>query len=85
MFRNLSSLNIFELQRLRQDYEELGYATFEITSHLHKLYSFPVYLSIMSMFSAIIMLKHKKKQANDLSHHIWNFTFSHNLLLLLSI
>ena len=62
MFRNLSSLNIFELQRLRQDYQELGYATFEITSHLHKLFSFPVYLSIMSMFSAIIMLNIKRNK-----------------------
>ena len=62
MFRNLSSLNIYELRKLRKDYEELGYGTFEITSHLNKLYSFPVYLSIMTMLSAIIMLNIKRNK-----------------------
>ena len=62
MFRNLSSLNILELNKLKQDYEDLGYSTFEITSHLNRLYSFPVYLSIMSVFSAIIMLNIKRNK-----------------------
>ncbi len=62
MFRNLSSLNIFELKKLKKDYEELGYSTFEITLHLNKLYSFPVYLSIMSVLSAIIMLNIKRNK-----------------------
>ena len=62
MFRNLSSLNIFELTKLKQDYEDLGYSTFEITSHLNGLYSFPVYLSIMSVLSAIIMLNIKRNK-----------------------
>ena len=62
MFRNLSSLNIFDLKKLKKDYEDLGYSTFEITSHLNKLYSFPVYLSIMSVFSAIIMLNIKRNK-----------------------
>ena len=62
MFRNLSSLNILELNKLKRDYEDLGYSTFEITSHLNRLYSFPVYLSIMSVFSAIIMLNIKRNK-----------------------
>ena len=60
MFRNLSSLNFFELSKLVKDYEELGYSTFEINSHLYKLYAFPIYLSIMSIFSGIIMLNIKR-------------------------
>ena len=62
MFRNLSSLNIFELKKLKRDYEELGYSTFEIISHLNKLYSFPVYLSITAALSAIIMLNIKRNK-----------------------
>ncbi len=62
MFRNLSSLNIFDLKKLEEDYKDLGYSTFEITSHLNKLYSFPIYLSIMSVFSAIIMLNIKRNK-----------------------
>ncbi len=56
LFENLSSLNIFQLVKLKTDYKALGYSTDEVESHLHKLYSFPIYLSIMSILSAIIML-----------------------------
>ena len=62
MFRNLSSLNIFELKKLKKDYADLGYSTFEISSHLNKLYSFPLYLSIMSVLSGIIMLNIKRNK-----------------------
>ena len=62
MFRNLTSLNIFELKKLKRDYKDLGYSTIEITSHLNQLYSFPIYLSIMSVFSAIIMLNVKRNK-----------------------
>ena len=62
MFRNLSSLNILELRKLRKEYDDLGYTTFEITSHLNKLYSIPVYLSIMTTLSAIIMLNIKRNK-----------------------
>ena len=62
MFRNLTSLNLLELRKMKQDYEDLGYSTSEITSHLNQLYSFPIYLSIMSVFSAIIMLNIKRNK-----------------------
>ena len=60
LFRNLSSLNVLELIKLRNDYKSLGYSTNEVRSHLHKLYSFPFYLSIMSVFASIIMLNIKR-------------------------
>ena len=44
MFDNLSSLNIIELNKLIQDYDNLGYSTNEADSHLHKLYSFPIFV-----------------------------------------
>jgi lipopolysaccharide export system permease protein len=62
MFENLSSLNIIELIKLDFDYKSLGYSTLEINSHLHKLYSFPLYLSLMTLLSSIIMLNIKKNK-----------------------
>jgi lipopolysaccharide export system permease protein len=62
MFRNLSSLNILELIKLSKDYKSLGYSTSEINSHLNKLYSFPFFVSIMSLFASIIMFNIKKSK-----------------------
>ena len=47
MFRNLTSLNFFELKQLMKDYKLLGYSTSEIKIHLHRLFSTPVYVAIM--------------------------------------
>ena len=62
MFRNLASLNFFELKQLMKDYKLLGYSTSEIKIHLHKLFSTPIYVGIMSIVSAIIMLNIKKNR-----------------------
>jgi len=62
LFNDLFSLNILELLKLTANYEELGYSTTAVRSHLNKIFSFPVYLSIMSIFSAIIMLNIKKNR-----------------------
>ena len=60
LFSDLSSLNILQLIKLSNDYKKLGYSTTEVLSHLNKIFSLPVYLSIMTIFSAIIMLNIKK-------------------------
>ena len=62
MFRNLSSLNLLELIKLKKDYKSLGYSTGEINSHLNKLYSFPAFLTIMTILASIIMLNIKKSK-----------------------
>jgi lipopolysaccharide export system permease protein len=62
LFSNLSSLNIFELFKLKADYKSLGYSTNEIKSHLNRLYSFPLYISIMTIFSSIIMFNIKRNK-----------------------
>ena len=62
MFENLTSLNILQLIKLKNDYKLLGYSTVEIQSHLHKLYSFPIYLSIMTILASIIMLNVKRNK-----------------------
>ena len=59
IFSNLTSLTFFQLLSMSKDYDQLGYSTLEINSHLHKLYSFPIYLMIMSLVGGILMLNIK--------------------------
>ena len=59
IFSNLTSLTFFQLLSMSKDYNQLGYSTLEINSHLHKLYSFPIYLMIMSLVGGILMLNIK--------------------------
>jgi lipopolysaccharide export system permease protein len=60
LFDNLSSLNISQLLKLRNDYISLGNSTREVNIHLHKLYSLPLFISIMTVLSSIIMFNNKR-------------------------
>ena len=64
LYSNLSSLNILELNNLRKKYESINYSSTEINSAIHKLISFPFYLTIMTILAATIMLniKHNKSK-----------------------
>ena len=56
LFSNLSSLSILKLNKLKKDYLSLGYSTKIVDSHLFKIYSYPLYLSIMVCIASILML-----------------------------
>jgi len=56
LFANLNSLTIWELFELRKDYISVGYSISEINLHLQKIYSFPVYLTILTIFASVLML-----------------------------
>jgi lipopolysaccharide export system permease protein len=56
LFSNLSSLTIWELFSLRDDYISVGYSIKEINLHLQKIYSFPIYLTILTIFASVVML-----------------------------
>tara|TARA_E500000331_G_scaffold353730_1_gene405022 strand:+ start:294 stop:1376 length:1083 start_codon:yes stop_codon:yes gene_type:complete len=60
LFSNLSSLTLWQLNKLKKDYKSLGYSTLEVDTHTFKIYSYPFYLMIMTVFSSIIMLNIKK-------------------------
>ena len=60
LFSNLSSLSIFQLNKLKSDHKSLGYSTVEVDTHKLKIFSYPVYLMIMTIFSSIIMLNIKR-------------------------
>mgnify|MGYP001295032587 FL=1 len=55
LFSNLSSLNILDLNELKKDYKTLGYSTILLNAHQLKLYSYPIYLSIMVCLASILM------------------------------
>ncbi len=55
LFSNLSSLTMVELLSLRKSYKSLNYSLIEIDSHLYKVLSYPIYLTLITIFSAIIM------------------------------
>ena len=56
LFSNLTSLTIWELFNLRDEYISVGYSVKEINLHLQKIYSFPVYLTILTIFACVIIL-----------------------------
>ena len=45
--------------KLKNDYKLIGYSTSELTIQIHKIYSFPFLLAIMSMISGLIMINIK--------------------------
>ena len=55
LFSNLSSLSIIDLITLRKSYMSLNYSVTDINSHLLKIVSYPLYLTLIIIFSAIIM------------------------------
>ncbi len=55
LFSNLSSLSLIDLINLRKSYKALNYSLTEIDSHLYKISFYPIYLTLMTIFSAIIM------------------------------
>ncbi|QIZ20654.1 LptF/LptG family permease [Candidatus Pelagibacter giovannonii] len=55
LFSNLSSLSIIDLITLRKSYISLNYSVTDINSHLLKIASYPIYLTLITIFSAIIM------------------------------
>ena len=55
LFSNLSSLTMIDLINLRKSYISLNYSITDVDSHLLKIASYPIYLTIITIFSAIIM------------------------------
>ena len=55
LFSNLSSLTIIELYKLRKSYKSLNYSVIEVDSHLYKILTYPLYLTLITIFSSIIM------------------------------
>ena len=63
IFSNLTSLNLLQLINLSEDYKKLGLSSNEIKSHLYKLYSFPILISIMATIGSILVLSFSYKRS----------------------
>ena len=63
LFSNLSAMSLMELIKLKKDYFSLGYSTVDIAVYQHKIFSIPIYLSIMTLLSGIIMFNSKYKKS----------------------
>ena len=57
LYRDLSSLNFFEINKLKEEFIFLGYSTKEIDSKLNSLYSYPIYLTLMTLITSILMFR----------------------------
>ena len=55
LFSNLSSLTMLELFNLRKNYIILNYSVIDIESHIYKIASYPMYLTLITIFGAILM------------------------------
>jgi len=55
LFSNLSSLTMIDLINLRRSYVSLNYSIVDIDSHILKILSYPIYLTLITIFSAVIM------------------------------
>jgi lipopolysaccharide export system permease protein len=56
----LSSLSLIELFDLRNNYKSLNYSTTEVNIQIQKILSYPLYLTLMTIFAAVIMFNTKK-------------------------
>ena len=63
LFSNLSSMSLLQLNKLKKDYDRLGYSTVGIKVYESKIYSVPIYLAIMTLLSGIIMFNSKYKKS----------------------
>ena len=57
LYSNLSSLSIYELYELRKNYIRLNYSVTEVNLQILKIITYPIYLLLIVIFSALIMLK----------------------------
>ena len=55
LFSNLSSLTLFKLFELRKSYKALNYSLIDIDSHLYGVIFYPIYLTLITILSCIIM------------------------------
>tara|TARA_Y100000591_G_C21824737_1_gene695934 strand:+ start:832 stop:1914 length:1083 start_codon:yes stop_codon:yes gene_type:complete len=62
LFSNLTSLSIFELNDLKNKYDDINYSSIEVDSAIQKIISFPFYLMLMTVLSATIMMNIKQNR-----------------------
>ena len=64
LFSNLSSLSILKLIDLRNNYKSLNYSLVDVDLQINKIFTYPIYLTLMTILSSIIMLNTKRFKSN---------------------
>ena len=59
LYSDLSALTIWGLFKLRDDYLDVGYSTTEIDYQLHKIFSHPINIMIISILSLVLIMNFK--------------------------
>ncbi len=63
IFSNISSFDMFRLYSLKKDYKKFGYSTDEISIHMLKLFTTPLFYGVLTLFSVIIMFNFTKNKS----------------------
>ena len=64
LFSNLSSLSILKLFNLRNNYKSLNYSITEVDMQINKIFTYPIVLTLMTVFSSIIMFNTKSLKSD---------------------
>ncbi|MDC0518481.1 LptF/LptG family permease [Candidatus Pelagibacter sp.] len=56
LYSDLSSITFWGLIKLKKDYKTVNYSTTEIDYQFQKILSYPIYLTIMALFSIVLMM-----------------------------
>ena len=62
----LSDLSIFQLLDLRENYKALNYSIVEVDIQLNKIFTYPIYLMLMTIISSIIMFNTKRFKSSTI-------------------
>ena len=73
LFSNLSSLSLLKLFVLRNNYKSLNYSVVDVDMQINKIISYPIFLTLMTIFSSIIMFNTRKFKSNTLKFTIGLF------------
>ena len=60
LYSNLSSLNFFQIIELKNNYKKLNYSLTEVNMQILKIITFPLYLILITILTALIMFKIKR-------------------------
>jgi len=66
LFSNLSSLSILKLIDLRSNYKSLNYSLIDVDLQINKIFTYPLYLMLMTILSSIIMFNTKRFKSNSI-------------------
>jgi len=64
LYSNLSSLSIYDLYEMRKNYIRLNYSVTEVNLQILKIITYPIYLLMIVIFTALIMFNIKRIKGN---------------------